>query len=118
MSHICGLEGIQLTFINECYSRESILLFTCIKRGGEISGYVTCVYDHQWWVSYTLETQSDIEEVTLSFLHPHWPSRFFQYPSRPDVFRVSCSDILTKANQTPATGRVYKLSRDDSKNAP
>ena len=80
----------------------------------EISGYVTCVYVNQWWVAYTLETHDDTEEVTLSFLHPHGPS---QYPSRPDIFTVSGSDVLTRVNPTTATGRVYKLSQEDSRNA-
>ena len=69
-----------------CTDREQLSL-------REISSYVVCAYDNQWWVAYTLETQDDTEEVTSSFLHAHGPSRSFKYRSRPDVFTVSCSDV-------------------------
>jgi len=57
----------------------------------EISGYVTCVYDNQWWVAYTLEIHDDTEENNSEFPSPTWA---IKYPSRPDIFTVSCAAVI------------------------
>jgi len=83
---ITGTQIMLHTFVNEYYSNKSILLSHASKQEKvytngeelspkEISGYVTCVYDNQWWVAYILEIHNDTEEIILSFLHPHGPSK-------------------------------------------
>lgn len=54
----------------------------------EIKGFVTCVYDKEWWVACVLQVSEDSEEVCVSFLHSHGPSRSFKYPARPDILTV------------------------------
>ena len=81
----------------------------------EISGYVTCIYDAQWWLAFVLETDKVNAEVKVTFMHPRGPSRSFKYPSQPDILIVPSSDILTKVDAKTATGRTYTLSRKESK---
>ena len=83
----------------------------------EMIGYVTCVYEEQWWLGYVLKTHPECEEVTINFLHPHGPSRSFKFPSRPDVLTISYSDVLTRVNPSTATGRMYKLTQRESRAA-
>jgi len=83
----------------------------------EISGFVTCEYNGQWWLTCVLDTDSDNGEVKVTFLHPHGPSRSFKYPSIPDILTVPASDILTKVNPRTAKGRVYTLTAKESREA-
>ena len=80
----------------------------------EISGYVTCIYNAEW-LAFALETEQEIAEVKVTFLHPRGPARSFKYPSTPDVLFVPSSDILTKVDPKTATGRTYTLGRKQSK---
>ena len=70
----------------------------------EISGYVTYVYDNQWWVAYTPETHNDTEEITLSFLHPHGPSRSFNPLNAASVY------IRSKITSAYRGERIYTLT--------
>ena len=72
----------------------------------EITGFVTCIYDDQWWVACVLQTEAN-DKVKVSFLHPHGRSRSFRYPQRPDILNIPFSDILTKVDPRTVTGRVY-----------
>lgn len=81
----------------------------------DISGYVTCVYDTQWWLALVLETDKENAELKVMFLHPQGPSHFFKYPTKPDILVVPLSDILTKVNVKTATGHTYTLSKKESK---
>ena len=38
---------------------------------GDIKGYMTAKYNTAWWSGYVLKTDSSIQEVTMTFLHPH-----------------------------------------------
>jgi hypothetical protein len=38
----------------------------------------------------------DTGEIKLHFLHPHGPSAFFTYPSKPDVFIVNRANNITE----------------------
>ncbi len=70
----------------------------------DISDYITCVYDAQWWLAFVLETDKEVE---VSFLHPQELSRSFKYPTQPDTLVVPSNDILTKVNAKTATGHTY-----------
>ncbi len=54
----------------------------------EIRGFVTCVYDEKWWVACVLQVDEYSEQVSVSFLHPHGPSRSFKYPARLDILNI------------------------------
>ena len=49
-------------------------------------------------------TDPEMQEVTLSFLHPRGPSRSFVYPHKADILTVHISDILTFVEPTTYTG--------------
>ena len=78
-----------------------------------ITGYVTAVYDGFWWVTCVVETFPESEEIEVSFLHPHGPSRSFRYLSPKDVLVMSCKDVLTTISPTTATGRTYVLALEE-----
>lgn len=73
-------------------------------------GYITAKYDGHWWLGCVLKTIPESEEVEISFLHPHGPSRSFKYPTQADILLMRCEDILTAVNPTTVTGRSYTLS--------
>ena len=81
----------------------------------DISGYITCVYDAQWWLDLVLETDKENAEVKVTFLHPQGASRSFKYPTQPDILVVPSSDILNKVNAKTATGHTYTLGRKEGK---
>lgn len=53
----------------------------------EISGFVTCCYDEQWWVACVLQL-NDNETVKVAMLHPHGPSNSFKYPSKQLIYTL------------------------------
>ncbi len=78
----------------------------------KIKGFITCVYDDQWWVACTIQVDED--NVKVTFLHPQGPSRSFRYPSRPDILTIPIAEVLTKVD--PRTrGRTYSLTQEESK---
>ena len=83
----------------------------------EITGFITCVYDKQWWVACVLQMDVDCEEVTVSFLHPHGPSRTFKYPKQPDILDIPFSDVLTKVDPRTSSGRLYTVTQKESRAA-
>ena len=80
----------------------------------DIKGYVTAIYDGAWWVACVTGSDPEMQEVTLSFLHPRGPSRSFVYPHRADILTVHISDIMTFVKPTTYTGRAYTLTEMDS----
>ena len=51
-----------------------------MKESGElemedVSGYVICIHNNQWWLGCVLE--KDLDDVQVSLLHPPGPSRSF-----------------------------------------
>ena len=82
----------------------------------EITGFITCIYDDQWWVACVLQTEVN-GEVKVSFLHPNGPSLSFRYPHRPDILNIPLSDILSKVDPRTITGRVYTLTPKESRDA-
>ena len=55
----------------------------------------------------------EAQEVTLSFLHPHDPSKSFYHPQIPDIPTLHISDILTLVEPVTYTGRTYVLSDNE-----
>lgn len=83
----------------------------------EIKGFVTCVYDKKWWVACVLSSNADTRLVKLSFLHPNGPSTSFSYPQQSDILEVDASTILSTIDPHTATGRIYRLSQEEIKEA-
>ena len=79
----------------------------------DVKGYATAVYGGNWWVAYVTGTDPEMQEVTLSFLHPHGPSKSFYYPHKPDILTVHISDILTLVDPVTSTGRTYSLTDNE-----
>jgi hypothetical protein len=76
----------------------------------DAKGYVAVIYDSAWWVGYVLKTDPELQEVTVTFLHPHGPSKSFSYPDPADVLTVHISDLLTSVDLKTYTGRTYILT--------
>ena len=70
----------------------------------DITGFVTCVYDSQWWLGCVLDISADTEEVTIRFLHPCSPAPSFVYPRNLDLLVTHCTSVLTKMDSTTVTG--------------
>ena len=68
----------------------------------KIKGLVTCLYDEEWWVACVLQVSEDSEQVHVSFLHPHGPSR--SYPARSNILTIPVGDILTRVDPRTAKG--------------
>ena len=81
----------------------------------EIKGFVTCMYNEEWWVSCVLQVSEDSEQVRVSFLHPNGPSRSFKYPARPDILTIPVGDVLTRVDPRTAKGRTYTLTQRECK---
>lgn len=79
----------------------------------DISGYVTAVYDKNWWLGYVLEQNAEVDEVKITFLHPCGPATSFSYPRNADVLWVSVVDVLTKVDPITPTGRTSALVEKD-----
>ena len=82
-----------------------------------ISGFVTCVYEHKWWLGCVLQVEKDDPLVTVSFLHPHGPCSSFRYPAAPEVHTLIIRDILTSVDPRSRSGRVYTLTSIEMKAA-
>lgn len=77
----------------------------------DIFGYVTAVYDQDWYLGYVLEKEKDLKQAKLTFQEPKGPSNSFSYPSKADVFTVPFVDILTSVEVTTSNGRSDILSK-------
>eukprot|EP00731_Ephydatia_muelleri_P008474 Em0004g812a len=77
------------------------------------SCYVTAIYDGAWWVACVTGTNPEMQEVTLSFLHPRGPSRSFLYPHKADILTVHISVILTFVEPTTYPGQTYTLTDNE-----
>ena len=74
-------------------------------------GFVTCLYEENWWLACVLEVCSDNKEVKLTFLHPHSPSNSFKYPEPQNIHTIPMDDILTLVDPRTRSGCVYSLTK-------
>lgn len=81
----------------------------------DVNGYVTVMYEDNWWLGYVLDKNFNSGEVTVKFLHPHGPSPSFTFPPREDMLLVSLIDILTTVNASTVNGRTYTISKSEEK---
>lgn len=79
----------------------------------DISGYVTVVYEGNWWLGYVLQKNKELDEVKITFLHPSGPSKSFKYPRNANVLWVSVVNVIRKVNPVTPTRRNYVLQKKD-----
>ena len=82
-----------------------------------ISGFVTCVVDREWWLACVLQLSPDENQVRVTLLHPPGPSNSFRYPTSEHIVTVTVKDILTVVDPRTRTGRIYTLSKIETKAA-
>ena len=83
----------------------------------DVNGFITFVYDRHWWLGCMLKKYPDNGKVKVTVLQPEGPSPSFCYPSPPKILLLEKSDILSSVDPITETGRTYKLSKDEMKNA-
>ena len=81
----------------------------------EVSGFVTCSYNSQWWLGCVLETHTKEVQISLTLLHPPGPSRSYKYPDVPVIVTLPLTEILIKVCPHSRTGRVYTLTQKETK---
>ena len=82
-----------------------------------ISGFVTCVVNREWWLACVLQLSPDEKQVRVTLLHPPGPSKSFRFPTSEHIVTVTVKDILTVVDPRTRTGRVYTLSKKETKAA-
>ena len=79
-----------------------------------VAQYIVCVYDTHWWVGTIESINVEENDIDVKFMHPHGPSRSFNWPTREDCCIVPRSHVLcTIGIPITGTGRQYKISEDD-----
>jgi hypothetical protein len=81
----------------------------------DITGFVTCIYDTFWWLGCVLSVSEELNDVKISFLHPHGPSASYIYPAVPHILQLPQSAILAIVSPKPATVCTYILTSEGTK---
>ena len=82
----------------------------------DLKGFVTAMYDRNWWLGCVLDKSPDSEEIKVTLLEPKGLSPSFYYPSHPDILVLKYSDVLSLVDPITYTGRTYKLSKIEMEN--
>ena len=83
-----------------------------------IAGFVTCMYDENWWLACVLGVCSDTNQVKLTFMYPHGPSNSFKFPHPHDINTIPMESILTLVDpRTTRSGHVYSLTKKEMSSA-
>ena len=105
------------TLRTRIYSFSTITRENCVtKLPGdleldEVSGFVTCSYNSQWWLGCVLEMHTKEVQIYLSLFHPPGPSRSYEYPDVPVIVTLPLTEILIKVCPRSQTGHVYTLTQ-------
>jgi len=83
----------------------------------EVSGYVICIHNNQWWLGCVLEKDLENVQVKLSLLHPSGPSRSFRYPRTPEIVTVPLFRVVLLVEPRTTAGRTYTIPQNVSKAA-
>ena len=75
----------------------------------EVSGYVICIHNNEWWLGCVVEKNSENRQVTLSLLRPSGPSRSFRYPRTPEIITVPLFRVVLFVEPRTTTGRTYTI---------
>ena len=96
---------------------ERVTLWESELQVEQITGFLTCCYDGQWWVACVLQLDADNNDVKVTLLYPHGPSLSFNYPHLQDIVSVRISQILIKVDPRATTGHVYTLTQKEGRAA-
>ena len=78
-----------------------------------IAGFVTYMYDENWWLACVLGVCSDTNQVKLTFMHPHGPSNSL-YTQTLTINTIPMESILTLVDpRTTRSGRAYSLTKKE-----
>ena len=83
----------------------------------EIEGFVTAVYENEWWLGCVIQVNQDDKIVSINILISHGPSQSYKYPAEERVIMVSTDDILTKVDPRTSYGRICTISKEETKAA-
>ena len=76
-----------------------------------LMSYVACNYDEKWWVGMILELDQQNNDMKVTFMHPHGPSKSFFWPRRDDVcWMPPASVILKLSSPSTVNGRSYTFN--------
>ena len=79
-----------------------------------MSDFIVCLYDGHYWVGLIDEVDNENDDVKVKFMHPHFPSRSYCWPSREDKCFVPIVNVLCRVEPpSTSTGRQYKLENKD-----
>lgn len=45
-----------------------------------IGEFVGCIYEDNWWIGCITSISQELDDITVSFMHPHGPAKGFQWP--------------------------------------
>ena len=106
-------EQIEFTSIFEFCRRQSIFIGTTLSESATFFGdYLTCLYDHDWYIGRVEEIHADESDLNISFMHPkesglNCPKDIF-CSARDDSCFISQGHILCKISApTRITNRKY-----------
>ena len=83
----------------------------------EVSGYVICIHNNQWWLGCVLEKDFENVQVQLSLFHPSGPSRSFRYPRASEIVTVPLFRVVLLVEPRTTTGRTYTIPQNVSEAA-
>ena len=83
----------------------------------EINGFVTAMLGNNWCLGCVLQVNQEDKTIRITTLIPNGPSQSYKYPVRERVISVSADDILTKLDPSTSYGRIYAISKEETKAA-
>lgn len=75
------------------------------------------MYEDNWCLGCVLQVNQEDKTVRINILIPNGPSQSYKYPARERVILVSADDILTKVDPRTSYGRIYTISKEETKAA-
>ena len=97
------------------FKEERVTLKTSDLQVDVIVGFLTYLYDEKWWLACVLKIIQEDSQVKLTFLHQHGPYSSYKYPGTQDIRTLPIKNILTLVDPRIRSGRVYTLSKDETK---
>ena len=79
-----------------------------------LSKFVACIYADLPWIGVIVqEMYKTYEDILVKFMHPHWLSPSFNWPSTGDICWVPITKVLCNIEApTTSTGSQYLISEE------
>ena len=82
--------------------------------------WVSCVYEHNWYIGHVENVDNDDNEVEVNFLERSGKyGKVYQWPTRPDKIWIPRTDILTVLQEPRPAGKtkhMYQMDQTDIEN--